>query len=363
MNLLMPVAGLIKARYRGEKADIDSQFFKLHYRTTATLFFIGCLLVTANDLIGPTINCFGPDGVPGNVLNTYCWIMSTFSVPGSNAASTYHDGAIPGLGPKGPNGEKVVHAYYQWVPFMLFLQGVMFYIPHYLWKAFEQRKMNKITSGLRGKTILESDQRRDACENLINYLWETRGTHNGYAFKYLFCDSLNFINCIGQLFFINKFLGGVFMTYGTEVLSFMNMDDENRTDPMMEVFPRVTKCTFHHYGSSGTIQTKDAACILGLNIINEKIYVTLWFWLLALIAITSVYLIMMVALISVPSLRRSLVTRKATADKKDRAYHLVEKVAIGDWFMIFLISRNMDSMMYNIFIDEITEKYKTMPKA
>ena len=37
MGLLMPVAGLIKARYRGEKAEIDSPFFKLHYRTTSTL--------------------------------------------------------------------------------------------------------------------------------------------------------------------------------------------------------------------------------------------------------------------------------------------------------------------------------------
>merc|ERR1712012_958989 len=35
-NLLMPVAGLIKARYRGAKADIGSPFFKLHYRTTAS---------------------------------------------------------------------------------------------------------------------------------------------------------------------------------------------------------------------------------------------------------------------------------------------------------------------------------------
>jgi len=355
MNLLMPVAGLIKARYKGAKADIDSPFFKLHYRTTATLFFVCCLLVTANDLIGSTISCFGPDGVPGNVLNTYCWIMSTFSV--QSAPGVASQGAHVGLGPE--TGDSVRHAYYQWVPFMLFLQGVMFYIPHYLWKAFEQKKMQKITSGVRGKTILESDQRRDACENLINYLWETRGMHNGYALKYLFCDMLNFVNVIGQMYFINTFLGGVFMTYGTEVLDFINMDDSNRTDPMMEVFPRVTKCTFHHYGSSGTIVKKDAICVLGLNIINEKIYITLWFWLITLVVLTSLYLIYMVAIISLPGLRRNMVTRKATKDKKDRAYHLVENVAIGDWFMIFLISRNMDSTMYNIFIDEITEKYKT----
>jgi len=350
MNLLMPVAGLIKARYRGAKADIDSPFFKLHYRTTATLLFICCLLVTANDLIGSTISCFGAENVPGNVLNTYCWIMSTFSVSGAR-------GAHPGLGPE--TGEKTVHAYYQWVPFMLFLQGVMFYIPHYIWKAFEQKKLDKITSGVRGKTILESDQRRDACENLINYLWETRGTHNGYAFKYFFCDVLNFINVIGQIYFVNVFLGGVFMTYGTEVIDFMQMDDVNRTDPMMEVFPRVTKCTFHHYGSSGTIVKKDALCVLGLNIINEKIYVTLWFWFILLAVLTSIYLIYMLAIVSLPGLRRNMVIRKAKQDNRDHAYHLVEKTSIGDWFMIFLISRNMDTTMYNIFIQEISEKYKT----
>lgn len=350
MNLLMPVAGLIKARYRGAKADIDSPFFKLHYRTTATLLFICCLLVTANDLIGSTISCFGAENVPGNVLNTYCWITSTFSIPGSQ-------GAHPGLGAE--TGEQTIHAYYQWVPFMLFLQGVMFYIPHYIWKAFEQKKMDKITSGVRGKTILESDQRRDACDNLINYLWETRGTHNGYAVKYFLCDLLNFVNVIGQIYFINVFLGGVFMTYGTEVIQFMQMDDVNRTDPMMEVFPRVTKCSFHHYGSSGTIVKKDALCVLGLNIINEKIYVTLWFWLIILACLTSVYLIYMVAIVTLPGLRRNMVMRKAKKEKKDQAFHLVEKSSIGDWFMIFLISRNMDRTMYNIFIEEISEKYKT----
>ena len=29
----------------------------------------------------------------------------------------------------------------------------MFYVPHYLWKIFEDRKVDKITNGLRGKRI------------------------------------------------------------------------------------------------------------------------------------------------------------------------------------------------------------------
>jgi len=61
----------------------------------------------------------------------------------------------------------------------------------------------------------------------------------------------------------------------------------------------------------------------------------------------------------VPGLRRSMVTRKARPDHIDKAYHLVTNASTGDWFMIFLVSRNMDSIMYNMFIEEITEKFKT----
>lgn len=55
---------------------------------------------------------------------------------------------------------------------------------------------------------------------------------------------------------------------------------------------RITKCTFHKYGPSGTIERHDAMCVLALNIINEKIYVMLWFWLIVLAVITGFYLVM-----------------------------------------------------------------------
>ena len=69
------------------------------------------------------------------------------------------------------------------------------------------------------------------------------------------------------------------------------MDQEDRIDPMSRVFPRVTKCTFHKYGGSGTIQNLDALCVLGMNILSEKIYVFLWFWFVILAIITGVGLI------------------------------------------------------------------------
>ena len=50
------------------------------------------------------------------------------------------------------------------------------------------------------------------------------------------------------------------------------MEPEDRIDPMSRIFPKMTKCIFHKYGGSGTIQRFDALCVLSMNILNEKIY-------------------------------------------------------------------------------------------
>ena len=81
------------------------------------------------------------------------------------------------------------------------------------------------------------------------------------------------------------------------------MDQENRIDPMSRVFPRVTKCTFHKYGGSGTIQNLDALCVLGMNILSEKIYVFLWFWLIILSIVTGLNLLQRAFQLCFPTVR------------------------------------------------------------
>merc|ERR1712173_219180 len=99
------------------------------------------------------------------------------------------------------------------------------------------------------------------------------------------------------------FLGYEFTTYGTDVLSYTNEEAEDRPDPMKVVFPKVTKCTFHKYGPSGTVERKDGLCILPLNIINEKIYVFLWFWFIFLAIVTGIFTVYRLALLLLPALR------------------------------------------------------------
>merc|ERR1711884_112479 len=51
---------------------------------------------------------------------------------------------------------------------------------------------------------------------------------------------------------------------------------------MEYIFPKVAKCTFERFGPSGTIEVFDGLCVLPINIINEKIYIFLWFWFILL---------------------------------------------------------------------------------
>lgn len=85
------------------------------------------------------------------------------------------------------------------------------------------------------------------------------------------------------MWLMNKFFDGEFMSYGLRVMNFAETPQEKRIDPMVYVFPRVTKCIFHKYGASGSIQKHDSLCILPLNIVNEKTYIFIWFWYIILV--------------------------------------------------------------------------------
>ena len=105
----------------------------------------------------------------------------------------------------------------------------------------------------------------------------------------------------------------------------------------------------------------DALCLLALNIISEKVYVLLWFWLIILAVLTSMYILYQVAVLLVPALRRTMLERNAKHDFHEKVEHLMRKADIGDWFIIFLLSKNLDSIMFREFITQLSEKLKTEP--
>ena len=75
--------------------------------------------------------------------------------------------------PHDPNDEIERKLYYQWVPFVLFLQGVMFYVPHLIFKAFEGKKLDSIIAGL-NNWVMSNSERKGKEEELATYIRETK---------------------------------------------------------------------------------------------------------------------------------------------------------------------------------------------
>ncbi|KAK3923971.1 Innexin inx3 [Frankliniella fusca] len=357
IGLVSSLAGFVKVRYLIDKAIIDNIVFRCHYRVTSAILFLCCIIVTANNLIGDPISCINDNAVPTHVLNTYCWITYTFTLPHQQGQPKGSYVAHPGLGNYVEHEDAPrYHSYYQWVPFMLFFQGILFYVPHWIWKNWEEGKVRMISDGMRGALIGPKENRRDKVNRLVQYIMDTLHMHNFYAAGYFLCEALNFANVVGNIFFMDLFLGGAFLSYGTDVIRFSGMNQENRTDPMIAVFPRMTKCTFHKFGASGSLQKHDALCVLALNILNEKIYIFLWFWLIVLAVMSGIVLLYSSALVVLPSVRELVLKWHFRVGSQNEVAILTRKTQIGDFLLLHLLSQNMNMMVYGEVLNELCNK-------
>ena len=103
------------------------------------------------------------------------------------------------------------------------------------------------------------------------------GLNKSYAWAYLFCEVLNILCLMGNMYLTDIFLGGEFRSYGRKVLQFLLTNESPVSyDPMNYIFPKETICDFHIYGPSGNIQRNNYLCLLPVNIFNEKVYIFLW---------------------------------------------------------------------------------------
>ena len=75
-GVLAPVADFIG----WDKYKIDDFVFRLHSKVTVVILLTFSIIVTASQFIGDPIDCVVED-IPSDVMDTYCWIHSTFTLP------------------------------------------------------------------------------------------------------------------------------------------------------------------------------------------------------------------------------------------------------------------------------------------
>uniref|UniRef100_A0A224XSQ0 Innexin n=2 Tax=Panstrongylus TaxID=65342 RepID=A0A224XSQ0_9HEMI len=352
---MFDVFGNLKGLLRIDSVCIDNNVFRLHYKATVIILVAFSLLVTSRQYIGDPIDCL-VDEIPLNVMDTYCWIYSTFTIPNRLGGTVGKDVVQPGVASHVEGEDEVkYHKYYQWVCFVLFFQAILFYIPRYLWKTWEGGRIKMLVLDLNCPVISE-DCKEDRKKLLVDYFTSNLHTQNFYAIRFFICEVLNFVNVLAQIYFMDFFLDGEFTTYGSDVVRFTEMEPEEREDPMARVFPKVTKCTFYKYGPSGTVQRFDGLCVLPLNIVNEKIYVFLWFWFILLTLLSGLSLIYRIAVVVGPQIRLYLLRARSRLSPQDHIETITKKCQIGDWFVLYQLGKNMDAIIFKELLADLAKK-------
>ncbi|XP_045508582.1 innexin inx7 [Colias croceus] len=364
-----------RMRFNYSKPIIDNTVFKLHYKFTVTMLLGFVILVCAREYFGEHIKCLSDQGVPPHVIQTYCFFMATFTIVRHYNESLLEGGFLPhpGVGPIMSTDETIHHTYYQWVPFVLFIQSVCFYMTHYIWKRKEGGRIKSLVEGLQYASLALQDTDMQAGtmnipskatlesrvdlikKDIILRLRITRTWSNWL----ISLEVVNLLHVMLQVWIVNKFLHGSFMGLGPHVL---NLSDwQNKTDPLERVFPKVTKCIFHKYGPSGSIQQHDALCVMALNIIHEKIYVILWFWFLILFILSLLAVIW--RFISFFMFRRSLkfneIVFRHVSKSKFNPYNVINVVngcEFGDWLFLYYLAKNMKSATFHELFRGVAEE-------
>lgn len=178
--------------------------------------------------------------------------------------------------------------------------------------------------------------------------------------KFAFTEFLNFVILVGNFWFMDMFLQGKFWYFGIDVINFSRLHPDEqkfKPNPFCQVFPLETSCTLPSVGAGGGEQETNGLCVLSQNIINQKMYLVLWFWMTFLIMITPLCLIYRIITIWFDCFRSALLmaqignTNDAEARKATKI--VSNKCYLGDWFVLYQISKNANMYFFRAFIKEL----------
>ena len=306
-KLLRTLLSLKEAKTRRDDDFSD----RLSRQYTTGLFVVFALVVSTKQFVGDPISCWCPATFTDShrqYANTICWISTKFYVP--------FDERIPSTGPDTWRGRQRI-GYYQWIPLFLLVEALLSFLPTLLWRFLNIRSGIDLSAVLEAGVVCQRasyvEIRTKTVRYMVNqidrYLLAQRDYHRGCCYgirrasakhcfliggkrqgnyltvSYLLVKLVYLLNAVGQLFLLDLFLGIDYHVYGVRVVARVLRGDDS--GELSQRFPRVTLCNFD-IRHQGRVHDYVVQCALTINIFNEKIFIIVWFWLVAVAAVTLV---------------------------------------------------------------------------
>ena len=253
--------------HQKETVKIDNYVALLHYRVTVIFLVTVSAFMSAQVYYNDRIIC-SADPSLGKMVEQYCLQNSVNSIKDSMPSSKSH-------------------WQYHWIEMCLFFQGIMFYLPRYLWKRVEGGRTSILILDLQ-HPLLNNETKREQIGKIATYWSLHKGTHTSLATNLILSKVLYLVNIITQIFFTNWLMDGNFLFYG----AILSCNEEQRLEWMDRMFPKVFKCTIPTFSNFDTITNKDILCILPMNQINQIVYVVIWYWFALLAVVTFIQFVL-----------------------------------------------------------------------
>lgn len=333
--------------YRPGKLAFDDNYIdriSSYYTVSILLFFE--IYVTTVEYVGEPVYCWSPPELNPNeikYINYLCWVANTYRLPLElTLPSNYQL--------REDVSDEIT--YYKWVPMMLFLMALLFFLPRFVFKALAEKsgvevKKMCILGKMSMDVLIEHREQRlryiaayldlfcsgvnkyqagicsSAREKIGMYFSMGCGRHYGNYFITLniFVRLLYFLNAFGQLFLLNEFLGNKFYLYGYESIAAFVDGNDWTISPR---FPRVTHCDIE-IRQITNIQRWTLQCVIPINLYNEKIFLFMWFWCVLLSVLSGFNLCMTIAIGVLPQMRETFIKKhlnmKNMLDQKQKRRH------------------------------------------
>ncbi|KFD49456.1 hypothetical protein M513_09641 [Trichuris suis] len=305
------VRGLVEKMSQLEREVNDDFVDRANYFYTPSALLIFALIVSTRQWIGQPIECWVPAEFKyawEEYTENYCYIQDTYWLPMSQT--------IP-LGTVNTFEKRI--SYYQWVPFILGTQAIIFCSPFALWRLCNFRSgfnIDAVVSVARESAmkLCREGQPTDiallasfvkdvlnmklAAEQYArkNCNW-SRLVDSGYflTLVYSLVKLLYVVVAALQLLFLETVLstGGKFgSSVFPQLLSGVEWQESG-------AFPRVTLCEFA-VRILGNVNRYTVQCVLMINMFNEKIFLLTWCWVAALLTLNVIHVIRWLLTLSVP---------------------------------------------------------------
>ncbi|KAG5442452.1 Innexin unc-7 [Clonorchis sinensis] len=320
---------------------------RLHL-VTVVLFSLAASIVGLKQYVFNPLSCYiaiGPSGEEfADYVHSYCWVHGTIPLkageplPDTPAEWEQYDRL---------RRFNLYFSLLSMGAFVLGLQCILFYIPHLAWQALCSNQAGgdvfQLVKAAADAATSERSAREKQVKRVAEFLTDMiisprvclqhYGRRNVNRRIYQKCDScstprrlgtcliilymifkvITLINAILQLYLIQRFLG--FYSEGSTGSRSMNLakfgdsdravtvSDANedwsglgfgltvanhlrtgRDWPETTLFPRVAYCRVRGIRLVGVENAYTAQCALPVNMLNEKIYIFFWFWLVVLIS-------------------------------------------------------------------------------